>query len=78
MSSTQNEQTLFKFGQIGSHWSKIRYVWVGMTLGQNSATPQFIGESIERLKAQKLFIFKLFDRISKIVKYIQDLVPFVN
>ena len=46
----------------------IRYLWVGMTLGQSTVIiPKFRGGNAERQKSLKLFFFKLFDSKAKVV-----------
>ena len=46
---------------------RIRYIWVGMNLGQNLIMPQFGGKGAEGPKTQNLFLFKLIDRKSIVV-----------
>ena len=45
----------------------ISYSEVRMTSGQNSVAPKFEGRGSERIKSQKLFLFKPIDRQFKVV-----------
>ena len=52
---------------IGSVWRRIRYVWTGINLGQNSVTPQSGGGDEEWSKTKNLHFFKLIDGKSNVV-----------
>ena len=63
---------------IGSVWRRIRIIWVGMNLGQNSVMPQFGRGVAEDLETQNLHLFKPIDRKSKVVKHIKNQCPKSN
>ena len=60
---------------IGSVWRRIRYIWVGMTWGQNFVMPQFGGGGVERSKRKICPFFSLLIENQKLYNISKNQAP---
>ena len=60
---------------INSVWRRIRYIWVGMNLGQNSILPQFEGGGAQWSNTKKMPFLKRINRKSNLYSISKNQLP---